>query len=228
MKTVIDREGTDITGLIETAASNAGVDPIHLLALLIAESGLNRTAERYGRNTEEFKQRLLWLEAGDTSQEVELQRLINDAWADVGFSYGQQIVLFHYAGDRSASLDNVLAVRKDVFANPAVNIQDAANRLASGISRSLDGTALGGMVVYNAGSDRRNDPVWMAIWGGNVAAYELALAQAEAFREPTSPTLLDHLDQLWGVAQELRAARHDDLAGRIEERVIAIKTELGL
>ena len=228
MKQVVDWEGVDITDIVENAASVVGLDPIALLALLKAESSLRRKAQRFGLVTNEFLQRLMWYEHGDHSQEAELQRLLNDAWPDVSFGFGQQIVLYHYAGDHSANLENVLAVRKEVFDHPEINIANAADRLASYIPRSLDGTVLGGMVVYNAGSDRRDDPVWMERWAGNVATYEEALEWAEGFRESIEPGLLEHLDQIWGVAQELRGARHDDLAGRIEERVVAIKPLVGL
>ena len=227
MRTVRDYEGVDITSLIELAATAAAVDPVHLLALLKAESGLNRKAQRVGgyEINNEFWKRFLWWERGDASQGAELQRLLNDAWPDISFGFGQQIVLFHYAGDRSGTLENVLAVRDEVFKHPEANIADAASRFRNGIDRSLDGTALGGMVVYNAGSDRRNDAEWMERWAGNVASYQVALEWAEDFRTSNDPepSLVEHLDQLWGVAQELRSARHEDLAGRIEERVIAIK-----
>lgn len=231
MKTVIDYEGTDITPLLIQAANAASVDPVHLVALLKAESGLNRKAERYGVRTNEFMQRLLWYQRGDASQESELQALLFDVWPDVSFSYGQQIVLFHYYGNRTSDLQNVLEVRDLVFQNPYTNIENAAARFANGIERSLDGTALGGMVVYNAGSDKRNDPEWMARWGANVAAYEAALTWAEQFRDTNDDTpevsVTEHLDQIWGVSMELNDARHQDLGERIRERVVAIKNALG-
>lgn len=230
MKQVIDREGNDITGMLVDAATAALVDPVHLVALLQAESALYRKAERYGMRTNEFLQHLMWYQHGDHSQEAALQNILYDVWPDVSFSYGQQIVLFHYYGDRTSELQNVLTVRDMVFQNPYTNIADAAMRFASGIERSLDGTPLGGMVVYNAGSDKRNDPAWMSQYGGNVVAYERALAWAEQYRDdvaPPTPDVVEHLDQLWGVANELEQARHEDLASRIKERVVAIKNLLG-
>lgn len=100
----------------------------------------------------------------------------------MSFGYSQCIVLYHYFGDHTATLENIEAVRDYVFSHPAEDIDEAASRLACGISRSLDGTALGGMIVYNAGSDRRDDPEWLKRWKGNVANYEAALAWAEQYR----------------------------------------------
>jgi N-acetylmuramoyl-L-alanine amidase-like protein len=42
------------------------------------------------------------------------------------------------------------------------------------------------------------------------------------------PEFIDHLDQLWGVANELDALDHSVRAQRIRERIIAIKTLFGL
>lgn len=178
---VINTRSEDISATINLAAKQCGLDAVHLLALLIAESGLNPHAERWGRETQAAKTALA------NEDWPLLMAIIGRAGADISFGYSQRIVQFHDYGDRSHSLNNVLAVRSHVFANPAADINAAAARLAAGIARSLDGSILGGMVVYNAGSDRRNDPAWLRLWAGNVASYERALEQAAAYAVTAAP-----------------------------------------
>lgn len=158
------------------AADAAGIDPVALLALLRAESGLNPQAERWGRETAAAVRAI----AGQDWPA--LAGIISRVWPDVSFGYSQRIVLFHDQGDRSPTVANCLAVREQVFTHQEEDIRAAAARLASAFGRSLDGTPLGAMVVYNAGSDRRNDPAWLAEWAGNVASYQRALDWAEQFR----------------------------------------------
>lgn len=55
MLTVTNTQGTDITEAITSAARQYDIDPVHLLALLKAESGLDSRAERWGRRTIEAK-----------------------------------------------------------------------------------------------------------------------------------------------------------------------------
>lgn len=162
--------------MICDAAQVSGIDPVALLALLKAESGLNPKAERWGTETK------LALWAIQYHDNGALQGVIDRVWMDISFGYGQQIVAYNYLGNHQATVENCLAVRDGVFSGPERNIRDAAARLASDIPRSLDNSPLGGMVVYNAGSDRRNDPAWMARWAGNVASYQQALAWAEQYR----------------------------------------------
>lgn len=224
MKTVIDYEGRDITQWILDAAHLADIDPIYLLALIKAESGLNGKAERYGTNTQEFLQRLLWYNRGDRSQATELQRLIDEVWPDISFGYSQRIVLYHDYGDRSTALENVLAVRQQVFTNPEEDIQAAASRLAEAKNRSLDDTYLGAMVVYNAGSDRRDDSEWMSKYGANVRAYATYIAWAEEnYRDEQQEERLSHLNEIWGLANELDSLNHGSIAIRLRERVVALK-----
>lgn len=158
------------------AADAAGIDPVAVLALLRAESGLNPKAERWGQETGAA------VNAINRQDWPALAGIIGRAWPDVSFGYSQRIVLFHDQGDHSPSVANCLAVREYVFTHQTEDIRAAALRLAAGLGRSLDGTALGAMVVYNAGSDRRNDPAWLAQWAGNVASYRRALDWAEQFR----------------------------------------------
>lgn len=124
-----------------------------MLALIGAESGLNPEAEHWG------------------------------LWPDISFGYGQRIVLFHYYGDHTNTLQNIYSVRDYVFDHPEEDIRQAASKLAWAIDySSLDGSALGGMVAYNAGSDERDNPEWMAKWGSHVAIYQASLDWAETYR----------------------------------------------
>lgn len=177
MRAVRNTDDEDISPLINQAAEENSLDPVALLALLKAESGLNPHAERWGRQTGRAR---LCIASGRT---IDLQALIREVWPDVSFGYSQRIVLYHEEGDQTDTVANCLAVRAAVFANPSNDILAAARRLAGCIARSRDSTALGGMVVYNAGSDRRDDPGWMASWAGNVGSYQAALEWAEQFRE---------------------------------------------
>lgn len=175
-KPVLNSEGADIGPAVWAAAQANDLKPWHLLALLRAESGLNQRAERWGGRTTQAKQILA---VGNLD---ELQALINDVWPDISFGYSQRIVLYHDQGDRTPNVANVLAVRAYVFTHPEEDIAAAASRLAGCFRhQSCDGTALSAFVVYNAGSDRRWDPEWFNVWGGNVATYQRALEWAEQF-----------------------------------------------
>lgn len=178
MKAVYNIEGLDISGAVVKAALAHGADPAHLLALLKAESGLNPRAERWGSRTAVAKNLIASQRFGD------LQSLINVVWPDISFGYGQHIILYHYFGTREPFVENVMAVRQRVFEYPEENIDEAAKRLKSCTwHSSYDGTILSAFVIYNAGSDRRNEAEWLASWSGNVASYERALQWAEDYRE---------------------------------------------
>lgn len=58
MKTVLDREGRDITQDLLDSAQEFGLAPTHLLALLYAESGLFGRSERWGQRTKEAQEAL--------------------------------------------------------------------------------------------------------------------------------------------------------------------------
>jgi hypothetical protein len=219
---VINTRSEDIAATINLAAKQTGLDPVHLLALLIAESGLNPHAERWGRETLAAKAAI---ERGDWSL---LMAIISRAWPDISFGMSQRIVLFHEEGDRSPSLNNCLAVRQAVFANPAADINAAASRLAGCFGHmTCDGSILSAMTIYNAGTDRRNEPAWWALWKGNIASYERALEQAAGYAvvEPPGPTreeeIANLLDVLNGWSENARQM-HQELADvrEIAERLL--------
>jgi hypothetical protein len=209
---VINTRSEDIAPIINLAAKQCGLDPVHLLALLIAESGLNPLAERWGRETLAAKAAI---ERGDWAL---LMAIISRAWPDISFGYSQRIVMFHEDGDRSPSINNVLAVRARVFGNPAADINAAGSRLAGCFGHmTCDGSILSALTVYNAGTDRRNDPAWWALWKGNIASYERALEQAASYAvvEPPGPTRAEEianlLDVLNGWSENARQM-HQELA----------------
>jgi hypothetical protein len=203
---VINTRSEDIAATINLAAKQCDLDAVHLLALLIAESGLNPMAERWGRETLAAQAAI---ERGDWSL---LMAIISRAWPDVSFGYSQRIVLYHEEGDRSPSLNNCLTVRQAVFANQAADINAAASRLAGCFGHmTCDGSILSAMTVYNAGSDRRNEPAWWALWKGNIASYERALEQASGYAvvAPPGPTREAEIENLINVVNGISGVLGD-------------------
>lgn len=162
------------------------LDPIYLLALIGAESGYgeyeqgrgpNPYAERWGRETGNARSAII---AKDWQS---LQTIINRVWADISFGYSQRIVLYHELGNREKTWDNCVNVRYEVFYNPKADMLAAARRLINCFRHvSCNGTFISAVTVYNAGSDRRYDPAWLAVWKGNIASYEASLRWAETKR----------------------------------------------
>lgn len=170
----------DIRPALESAASAAGI-PLQLaLACALAESGLNPRAERWGGMTGQAQQAIA---AGDNAL---LQAIIDETWPDISFGYSQKIVEFHYLGDHSQSVDNCLAVRAGVFADPDRNLVEMANQLAGCMATAQAGDLspvggdplLGALIVYNAGHLPAADSPWWGQWAGNVANYKAALDRA--------------------------------------------------
>lgn len=95
---------------------------------------------------------------------------------------------YHYAGDRSATLENVLAVREAVFAWPAENLADLCRRLAGNLAGAwhedlspVDGDAeLMALVKYNAGHYPSPGESYWTRYAANVANYRWALRRAAA------------------------------------------------
>jgi cell wall-associated NlpC family hydrolase len=153
---ILNTDRQDIRHMLQAAAETAGIPLEFALTCAIAESGLNPRAERYG------------------------------AWPDISFGYGQQIVLYHYLGDRSSTPANIAAVRDSVFADPQGNLNDMCIRLASCLQRvqgvdlsPVNGDPLiGALVVYNAGSWKPAGDPWWNAWAGNVRNYQAAQVKA--------------------------------------------------
>ena len=114
--------GEDLRPALTAASEGAGIPLALALACAIAESGLDPRAERWG-GSEGTRQAREAIAAGDSSR---LQEIIDRAWPDISFGYGQRIVRFHYAGDRTPSVPNVLAVRRQVFENPEADLREMA------------------------------------------------------------------------------------------------------
>ncbi len=174
--------GEDILEILEPIAQEENC-PLELaLACVWAESGRppNPYAERWGRETQSAQ---LAIELEDWEG---LGQIIERAWPDISFGYGQQIVKYHYLGDQSSRIENILAVRQEVFADSARALRDMCQRLEaylrraahSNLSRVGGDRQLGALVIYNAGSLRPPDDPWWAAWSGNVAAYRKRLQEA--------------------------------------------------
>lgn len=181
---VINSEGVDIGPNLETAAGRSGCPIRLLLACVLAESGRtspNPYAERWGSETQAAKDAI---RAGDWNT---VRGILARAGADVSFGYGQQILLYHYFGDKTSSLENAMAVRERVFTNPQENLNDCAVRLVSNLNRvqavDLQPVAgdrhLAALVVYNAGHYPEYPSPWWESWAGNVESYRQCLALAD-------------------------------------------------
>lgn len=115
-----------------------------------------------------------------------LSAILARAGADISFGYGQQIVMYHYFGDRQATLNNVMSVREHVFANPLENLVDCGKRLVANLTRATNDPSLprlnndpflGALVIYNAGSIPTAES-WWRTWAGNVESYRQTLVLA--------------------------------------------------
>lgn len=174
-------DGEDISGIFDPAWQEAGIPRVLLLAGVLAESGLNPRAERWGRYTTAARTAIA---TGDSDW---LASIISAAWPDISFGYSQRIVLYHDTGDRSPSVDNCLAVRAHVFDNPAEDLLAMANRLRACLDRAgavdlgkINGDReLGALVIYNAGHwpdpSSEAEAWWWESWAGNVASYATML-----------------------------------------------------
>ena len=166
--------GEDISGMIYAAVDAVGVYVEALLAMMIAESALNPMAERWGKRTREAMIAL----GKENENWRELQAIVDDAWPDISFGYTQQIVMYHWWGDGTIDLNNILSVRKATFANPARDILEASYKLSSCIGIA-GGDIMEGLMVYNFGHvvppSKRGTTFW-----AHYASYESALAKAQA------------------------------------------------
>jgi hypothetical protein len=168
--------------VLTAAAEGAGIPLALALACAIAESGLDPRAERWG-GSEGTRQAREAIAAGDTAR---LQAIADRAWPDISFGYGQRIVRFHYAGDHTASVPNILAVRRHVFEHPEEDLREMAALLQSTLARARRGDLsrcegdelLGALIVYNAGHLPAPDASWWDEHPVNFANYRRALERA--------------------------------------------------
>ena len=177
---LLNARGEDIRGPLTAAASAARIPLTLALACAIAESSLDPRAERWGSLTKEAKAAIA---AGDRAG---LRENIGRAWADISFGYGQRIVLYHYSGDRSQTVDNVLSVRDYVFDHPEEDLRRMAEMLEGNLATARRGNLapcdgdelLGALIVYNSGRLAPPEDPWWQVWSENVANYRGALARA--------------------------------------------------
>lgn len=179
---LLNTQSEDIRGALTAAASAARIPLTLVLACAIAESSLDPRAERWGgaSSTRDAKAAIA---AGDRAS---LRDIISRAWADVSFGYGQRVVLYHYTGDRSQTVENVLQVRDYVFAHPEEDLRRMAEMLAGNLARARAGNLapcdgdelLGALIVYNSGRLPLPQDPWWQTWSENVANYRRALARA--------------------------------------------------
>jgi hypothetical protein len=180
--------GEDLRPALTAASEGAGIPLVLALACAIAESGLDPRAERWG-GSEGTRHAREAIAAGDTSR---LREIIDRAWPDISFGYGQRIVRFHYAGDQSPSVPNVLAVRRQVFEDPETDLREMAALLSSTLGRARRGDLspcggdeiLGALIVYNAGHLPAPDAPWWDEHPVNLANYRRALERARLLLTP--------------------------------------------
>lgn len=180
-QSLVNINGEEISPIFDPAWSGAGIPRVLLLAGVLAESGLNPHAERWGRYTAAARSAI---QLGDMQW---LGGIIDAAWPDISFGYGQQIVWYHYLGDHTGTLENVLNVRNGTFADPGRNLVDMAQRLRACYDRAAgivvpgygNDRELASLIIYNAGHfpDPDAESDWWASWRGNVANYASMLSR---------------------------------------------------
>lgn len=148
----------DIYPLVAAAAGRYDLPATLLLAMLIAESGLNRTAARYGE------------------------------WPDVSFGYCQMIVATaagYGIGDGTNTAANIAAVRDALFDRERA-IDVGARHLAGCWAEATPyaDRELQALIAYNSGSCQPEGNWYWQRYGGNVNAYRAALARARAMLAP--------------------------------------------
>lgn len=187
---VITKQGNDRTELFESEVLKAGI-PLRLaLACAWAESGqMNEAAERWGTHTADAK---LAMANGDRGR---LAVIITTAWADVSFGLCQRIVKYHWWGDHTASVDNVLDVRRMSLQDVARDVHEMCTWLASDYDRAEtakgadaenyaahlgDDRELGALTIYNAGHWPLAEDAYWTTHGGNIDNYRRGLDYADA------------------------------------------------
>lgn len=179
---VMTQQGRDMTEVFRTAASNAGISLRLALGIAYAESKLNERAERFGVFTAEAQAAEA---AGDF---VKLQSYIDAAWRDVSFGIAQRIVPYHWAGDHTQRVANVLGVRAAVFEDPERDVREMCLWLRDDYRRALgadlsgigNDVELGAAIIYNAGHWPEPNEVYWRTHAGNIDNYRRGFAWADA------------------------------------------------
>lgn len=180
---IFNTAGEEIGPAVHAAAEAVGLPDWFVLGCAIAESGLNRYAERYDGITPTGKAAIAAQDWGA------FQRVIDASSEDISFSYGQQTVqLFER---RPYTVDKVLRVRSMLFDDPVAALQDCAQRMAGQINVAMahmdvvnaylggDGF-LGALAGYNSGSYWYSDPAgYFSRYAGNISNYRGALRRAK-------------------------------------------------
>ena len=170
----------DILPLILAAIVGTGVPVETLYAGMIAESELEPRAERWGRQTVTAR---AYIQSDDMQA---LQWLLDSVWPDVSFGYSQRIVKYHWAGDQTPTVKNVMAVRQAVFDDPEEDLRQMALHLewcrTQTANRPLDRVdgdrELGALVCYNAGHYPSLHASWWTTYDSHVTRYRQALEKS--------------------------------------------------
>lgn len=112
---------------------------------------------------------------------TKLQEIIDSEFPDISFGYGQRIVAYHWLGNGSGSIDNVLRVRDGVFSDHYADILNMATRLRTCRSVAVIAGAepiFGALIVYNAGHYPDAGSSWWQRYAGNVANIRSAILMA--------------------------------------------------
>lgn len=179
---ILNARGQDIRPALLAAAEAAGIPARLVLACAIAESELNPRAERWGRRTDEARAAIA---AGNRTA---LNGIVGRAWPDISFGYGQRIVKYHYVGDGSRTLENVLSVRQYVFDHPEEDLAKMASFLAQKLAQAAGGdlgpcggdVLLGALVAYNCGHYPKPGERYWLERSTTVARYRDGLERAKA------------------------------------------------
>lgn len=151
---VLDTTGYDIYPLIQRHAAENGISERLLLAMLIAESGLNPYAARYGTPP------------------------------DVSFGYSQLIITTAAAygiGDGSYTEENVERVRDTLFdRETSIRLGAAHLKWTYYVARLYpEERELQALICYNSGNVQERGNWYWQRYGSHVAAYQEALLRAE-------------------------------------------------
>ena len=168
--------------LYHTTARSVGIPARLLLAVAQAESEFSPYAERWGVRTMEAIRSLTVLDQYMLTEV--LAEVLATEWPDVSFGVGQMIVRWHYIGDQTPAVSNVLYVRETVFGDPVEDLRQVALRLrwyrGNVLTAGPDLTPVNGdidlatAIAYNSGHYPPARPYWLA-FSANVRRYREAL-----------------------------------------------------